>query len=83
MRFARQIAYESAISIVSNPNLNQTTIYIISNQNQVAQMSAPSEMHSHKLPPSYEMIRDKLPSYQDVMNNRNSDEFISQNYKNY
>lgn len=78
-RFARQISSENAISFASNPSLNQT-IYIISNQNQNCQMSAPSEMHSYELPPSYQMIKDKLPSYKDVMDNSSSHQIINQNY---
>ena len=66
-RNSREIADDNSnvftISVVSNSN-QITNNHSNLNQNNLNQISAPSE-----LPPSYEMVTIKLPSYEEVVKN--------------
>ena len=71
-----QIDYSNSndliISIISNSNFDQNVNNTTFNQNQIS--------NQIDVPPSYESVTIKLPSYEQVINNLNSKNNLAQNF---
>lgn len=71
-----QIDYSNSndfiISIISNYNFDQNVDNTTLNQNQI--------LNQIDVPPSYESVTTKLPSYEQVINNLNSKNNLAQNF---